>query len=108
MPYFTLWMLDLFNTIWESNSFDPNRGRPFVFIAALSQSGPMVYDSNRVAMIAGTSVSALLVVCIIIVVALLCYRRSLKAKRAKREEPTVVFTTADSSVVICLSVYDFQ
>ena len=92
----------MLDTIRVSNNFDPHQARHFVFIAALSQSGPMVYDSNRVAMIAGTSVSALLVVCIIIVVALLCYRRSLKAKRAKREEPTVVFTTADSSVVICL------
>ena len=30
MPYFTLWMLDFFNTIWVSNSLDPDQARHFV------------------------------------------------------------------------------
>ena len=30
MPYFTLWMLGFFNTIWVSNSLDPDQTRHFV------------------------------------------------------------------------------
>ena len=30
MPYFTLWILDFFNTIWVSNSLDPDQARHFV------------------------------------------------------------------------------
>ena len=30
MPYFTLWMLDFFNTIRVSNSLDPDQARHFV------------------------------------------------------------------------------
>ena len=30
MPYFTLWMLDFFNTIQVSNSLDPDQSRHFV------------------------------------------------------------------------------
>ena len=30
VPYFTLWMLDCFNTIWVSKSFDPDQARHFV------------------------------------------------------------------------------
>ena len=30
MPYFTLWLLDFFNTIRVSNSLDPDRARHFV------------------------------------------------------------------------------
>ena len=71
----------------------------FLFITALSHAGPVVYDRDKVAMIAGVSVSALLVVAIIIAVTLLCYCRSQKAKRAKTEEPTVVFTTARNNLV---------
>ena len=29
MPYFTLWMLDFFNTIGVSNSLDPDQTRHF-------------------------------------------------------------------------------
>ena len=30
MPYFTLWKLDFNNTIWLSNSLDPDQARHFV------------------------------------------------------------------------------
>ena len=30
MPYFTLWILDFFNTIQVSNSLDPDQARNFV------------------------------------------------------------------------------
>ena len=30
MPYFTLWVLDFFNTIQVSNSLDPDQARHFV------------------------------------------------------------------------------
>ena len=30
VPYFTLWMLDFFNTIWMSNSFDPDQAQHLV------------------------------------------------------------------------------
>ena len=30
MPYFTLWMLDIFNTIGVSNDLDPDQARHFV------------------------------------------------------------------------------
>ena len=30
MPYFTIWMLDFFNTIRVSNSLDPGQARHFV------------------------------------------------------------------------------
>ena len=30
MPYFTLWILDFFNTIRVSNSLDPDQARQFV------------------------------------------------------------------------------
>ena len=30
MPYFTLWLLDFFNTIWVSNSLDPDQAGHFV------------------------------------------------------------------------------
>ena len=30
MPFFTLWMLNYFNTIWVSNSLDPDQARHFV------------------------------------------------------------------------------
>ena len=30
MPYFTLWILDFFNTIQVSNSLDPDQARHFV------------------------------------------------------------------------------
>ena len=30
MPYFTLWVLDFFNTIWVSSSLDPDQARHFV------------------------------------------------------------------------------
>ena len=30
MPYYTLWMLDFFNTIRVSNSLDPDQARHFV------------------------------------------------------------------------------
>ena len=30
VPYFTIWMLDFFNTIWVSNSLDPDQARHFV------------------------------------------------------------------------------
>ena len=30
VPYFTLWMLDFFNTIRVSNSLDPDQARHFV------------------------------------------------------------------------------
>ena len=30
VPYFTLWMLDFFNTIWVSNSLDPDQARHYV------------------------------------------------------------------------------
>ena len=29
-PYFTLWMMDFFNTIRQSNSLDPDQARHFV------------------------------------------------------------------------------
>ena len=29
VPYFTLWMLDFFSTIWVSNSLDPDQARHF-------------------------------------------------------------------------------
>lgn len=66
----------------------------------LKQSGPVVYDKERVAMIAGVSVSAILVVCIIVAVAVLCYCRSRKAKKSKTEEPAVVYTTNQNNVQV--------
>ena len=65
----------------------------------MSQEGPTIYDKDRVAIIAGVSVSVILVLAIVITVAILCYCRSLKTRRKKTEEPTVVFTTRTNSVV---------
>ena len=71
-------MKNVSNFMEQSNGLEEGK-LDYLCTASPSQTDPIVFDSKRVAMIAGTSVSALLVLCIINVVPLLCYRRSLKA-----------------------------
>ena len=56
VPYFTLWMLDFFNTIRVSNSLDPDQARHFVVpdlgpnclqrLSADNKSGPLCAKSQ--------------------------------------------------------------
>ena len=41
VPYFTLWTLDFFNTIWVSNCLDPDQARHFVWPRLASSSSAM-------------------------------------------------------------------
>ena len=56
-----------------------------------------MYDSQKVAVIAGASVSAILFVCIVVTIAILCYCRKQRAKKSKTEEPAVVYTANQNS-----------